>query len=80
MDYEEIKQKKKMRNIRSQLIGMAVLKTAKDSDVHIHYLNDGMYNIAQPSDPQPSMPQEKFTMSRDEFKEVMLKKMLEEQS
>lgn len=80
---EQIIRQKKMQEIRRQLIGMGIINYVAQGggNVHIHYEKEsGPYDM-QPSAMQtPMMSAEKFTMSRDEFKAYMLKKMLEEQS
>ena len=71
----------KIKEIRSEIIGMAVIKTLAqtNSDVHIHYCREGP-NI-QLSDLQPQMmpPVEKFTMNRDEFRASIFKTFKKEE-
>jgi len=76
LNYEEAK-RQKTKAIRSQLIGMAVMKTCVNEDVHIHYVNENPANM--PPSGQPTIPAEKFTMNRDEFHNFM-RKQIEEQS
>jgi len=73
MGYEEAK-RRKTRNIRLQVLGMAILKTAAngEGDVHIHYHNENDLPPSAMSTPM-MQPQEKFTMDKETFRQYMRK-------